>query len=155
MQIRINGYTFELTSPYAEGSVLTSGEAKAFNNLRAENIQNNFRSKVNEAVSGLPTGELLSASALAELQAGLSAYDLAYKFNEKQARSRVGDIEAEARAIARERTLAQAAQDGLTLTEAILAQVVSEMEKIPSVLDEARLRVQAKRSALSAGMESL
>lgn len=155
MQVRMKGYTFSLSTPYEPGHRLTPGEAKALNDLRLENIQNNFRHKINAQIARLEPGQLLAQHVLDELQAELSAYDADYKFNEKSTRSRMGDIEREARAIARERVLAQATLHDLQLTDEFIAVLIEQDCKLPAVIEEARNRVAARRAALSAGLESL
>lgn len=155
MQIRIKGYTFQLTAPYAEGHRLTEGEAKALNDLRAENIQNNFRAQVNAQVALTEPGELLPTAVLAQLQSSLTLYDQSYQFNSKTGRSRIGDIEEEARAIAHERITSQLAQTNTVLPQAELDQLVATQAQLPSIIEAARARVAARRSALAGGMDSL
>ena len=48
MQKTINGISFEISTPYSEGHVLTEAEAKALNQTRSENIGNNLRAKIKE-----------------------------------------------------------------------------------------------------------
>ena len=45
-QIIIQGVTFNVPTPYAEGHVLATNEASALNQLLHENLRNNFASKV-------------------------------------------------------------------------------------------------------------
>ncbi len=152
MQIRIKGYTFSLAAPYEPGHSLTAGEAQALNDLRAENIQNNFRDKVNDQVARLSPGSLLTQSVLEALQLQLTSYDAGYKFNEKPGRNRTGDIEREALAIARERVMRDSPSH---LTTEEIEGLVKEMVGLSAVLEEARTRVMANRSALAGGMDSL
>jgi len=44
----INGIEFDISSPYAEGQLIGPAEAKALNQVRAENIGNNARAKIKE-----------------------------------------------------------------------------------------------------------
>ena len=153
MQVRIKGYTFSLTAPYESGHSLTAGEAQALNDLRAENIQNNFRSFVNEQVARLAAGELLAQHIIDALQEKLTSYDSMYKFAEKAGRNRIGDIELEATAVARERALSQG--DTASLSKDHLEELIAVWAKLPAVREEARARVAARRSALAGGMDSL
>lgn len=157
MQVRIKGYAFSLAEPYAEGHRLTASEAKAVNDLRAENIQNNFRSKVNAAVANLAPGELLPQAVIDGLKAELADYDQKYTFAEKVGRSRLGDLEQAALAVAAERVQAQliatGSQHSIISEEA--QKLIAETALLPAVVEEARARVTARRSALSGGMESL
>lgn len=149
MQIRIKGYTFSLSSPFTAGHRLTAGEAQALNDLRTENIQNNFRHKVNARVAGLEPGQLLPQADIDALQALLTQADQDYKFVEKGTRSRLGDIEREARSIAESRARACAA------TPEQIPALITEFAQLPAVIEEARTRVAARRSAIAGGMESL
>lgn len=144
MQIRIKGYTFRLSEPFQPGTVITKAEAQALNDLRAENIQNNFRKLVNAATAGLPPEHLLEQDAIRQLQEKLTEYDVGYQFLEKPGtRARLGDIEAEARVIAKGR------EESATETR------LSELAETEEVLEEARKRVMARRRALSGGLADL
>lgn len=155
MHFRIKGYTFQLASPYSEGHRLTAGEAQALNDLRTENIQNNFRPHVNSQVEKLGPGELLAQSVLDALQAKLATYDSSYKFNEKATRNRIGDIEAEAKIVAREKLAAESQSSEAQFSDDQIEALLAEWANLPAVIEEARIRVQARRSALTGGMESL
>jgi len=153
MKIRIKGYTFTLSEPFQAGTVINKAEAQALNSLRSENIQNNLRSMVEKAGAGLGPNELIPTETLVEIQAKLTEYDLAYQFAEKkQPRSRLGDIEEEARVIARERVQIELNRDelgGASWTEEQIEFQVNQYAELPAVIEEARQRVQARRSALS------
>lgn len=152
MQVRIKGYTFSLSAPYSEGQPLSEGEAKALNDLRAENIQNNFRGFVNEQVARLGSGGLIPQSILSALQLQLDNYDKSYSFNARPGRNRTGDIEREALAIAAGRVKQQADP---AMSKEALDGIIIEYSKLPAVIEEARSRVEASRSALAGGMDSL
>lgn len=156
MQVRIKGYTFQLSEPFEAGGVLTKGEAQALNSLKAENVSNNLRKLVSDAVAGLPEGELLAEDTIAGIQATITNYDLAYQFPEKhQPRLRVGDIEAEARAIAEARVDSKVRNTGAELSPETRELLVAEMSELPAVVEEARLVVTARRRAISGGLDSL
>lgn len=157
MQIKMKGYSFDLTEPFAEGSLLTKGEAQAMNRLRAENISNNLRPLVTDAIAGLPEGELISAPLLVEIQSKLTNYDLSYQFLEQhQPRARVGDIEAEAWQLAAARVDSQIRESGGLPEETPGREaLIAEMERLPAVVEEARQLVGARRRALAGGLDSL
>lgn len=156
MHIRIKGYTFQLTEPYTQGTVLTKGEAQALNILRAENIQNNLRSAVVEALSGLEPNELLPAEVLATLQTTMTKYDLSYQFLEKHSqRPKRGDIELAIREVAEERVMSQSRQAGLELPPETFESEVGLMEQLPAVIEEARARVSARRRATTGSLADL
>ncbi len=156
MQIRIKGYTFNLSEPFQPGTVITKGEAQALNDLRSENIQNNTRKLVAEATATLAEGELLSQDTLAQIQSKITQYDQGYSFLEKhQPRPRVGDIEAEARQVALEIVEAAARREGITLSESELEQHVAQRATLPLVIEAARDRVAVKRRAMAGGLDAL
>ena len=49
--ITIQGLLFDVKQPYSEGHVLTAGEASQLNQVRAENIRNNFASTIRTAIT--------------------------------------------------------------------------------------------------------
>ena len=99
MKTTIQGYSFDITEPYEVGAKMGAIEAKALNQLRAENIGNNQRKAVQAAIEKQPQvpvrdangnarvdadgkpvtePERLSDEQLAELQAELTGYDEEY-----------------------------------------------------------------------------
>lgn len=156
MQIRIKQYTFSVSEPYTEGTVLTRGEAQALNALRAENIQDGTRRAVNEALAVVPPGGLLSPAELARLQEVITKFDLAYQFREvHQAKARRGVLEAEVRRVAEEIVESQMRADGIELGEEALELAISETERTPRVQEEARRRVAERQAIAARGLEEL
>ena len=85
---------FTVTTPYAEGHVVTAAEAKALNQVRAENIANNFRAKIKAAKE---------EGTLDQVRADLAAYDAEYVFTLASVgggRAPVDPVEREAKSIA-------------------------------------------------------
>lgn len=64
-EITIAGLPFTISQPYLAGHAITEAEAKALNQVRAENIRNNMASKIKDGSAGA---------------AEVSAYDTAYEF---------------------------------------------------------------------------
>ena len=155
MQIQIKGYGFQLSEPFQPGTVITKAEAQALNDLRAENIQNNLRKMVALACEGLAPGQLLAQDVLAGIQTKLTEYDRSYQFVEKRTRSRVSDIEAETRQVARERVEAGLRRTASSATPAQLEELVLRTMELPGVIEEARDRVAARRRALSGSLADL
>ncbi len=56
--IIIQGQTFTASLPYAAGQALTESEARALNQVRLENIRNNFASKVKASLEKRGPGTL-------------------------------------------------------------------------------------------------
>lgn len=85
---------FTVTTPYAEGHVVTAAEAKALNQVRAENIANNFRAKIKVAKE---------EGTLDQVRADLASYDAEYVFTLASVgggRAPVDPVEREAKRIA-------------------------------------------------------
>lgn len=68
--VTIQGHLFTMSAPYKVGHVLTAGEAQALNQLRAENVRNNFAARMKAAAE---KGQSLG-------QSELTAYDESYAF---------------------------------------------------------------------------
>lgn len=154
--VRIKGYTFQLSTPYQAGTVLTDVEAKALNGLRVENICNNLREEVNKAIAKLPEGQLLSSASLEELQLRLTDYDRAYQFTDKGLpKVKRSVLEVEARAVALERVGANSRALGIEYSQAETDALVEEFCQLPAVKEEARVRASAKSAALTDSLESL
>jgi hypothetical protein len=79
MDIAILEVPFTITAPYAEGHTLTAAEASALNQLRRENIGNNFRKAV-AAAKEKPEGAEREA-AIADIRARMAEYDASYQFS--------------------------------------------------------------------------
>lgn len=101
-ELTIAGEVFTVSAPYAAEHVCTEAEAKALNQVRAENVRNNMAKKVKDARGEL---EEIPAEAMAELVAAVSAYDKDYEFTLASVgggRASLTPIEKESRKIARE-----------------------------------------------------
>lgn len=74
----IMGETFQVSQPYSAGHVLTEVEAKVLNQVRAENIGNNLRDQVKEALEAKEKGDTSKYDALGDL---VAKYDAEYTFS--------------------------------------------------------------------------
>ena len=114
MKTTIQGYSFDITEPYKEGDKMGAIEAKALNQLRAENIGNNLRKAVQAVIEKQPQVsskdengnvktelERLSDEQLAELQAELTSYDEEYTLDMARGGRTTDPVEKMARDIAR------------------------------------------------------
>ncbi len=139
-QIMIQGVTFEVTTPYDEGHVLTAIEAKVLNQTRSENVRNNCAKFVKEH------GDSQDASD------HVAKYDNEYEFTVAGtgAGRRMDPVEREARSIARDAIRAKLAEDGRKLKdidpddlETALEQVAAKDEVIKlakkRIADKAKL----------------
>ena len=100
-EITIAGYLFPVTQPYEAGQTINEAEAKALNQVRAENIRNNQATAIKKAKDDEGN---LSDEAYAELKKAVAEYDAGYEFSLASVgggRSTLTPVEKEARKIAR------------------------------------------------------
>ena len=62
-QITIQGLPFEVSQPYKEGHPITAGEASQLNQVRAENIRNNFAGTIKAAIDAYRKANSLAEDA--------------------------------------------------------------------------------------------
>lgn len=160
MQKSINGLVFEISAPYAEGQTIGPAEAKALNQVRAENIGNNLREKIKAAQT-----EGKSADEIASLVASADA-SYVLTVSQVSAARKLDPIEKEAYAIAREMLKAHLAKDGRKLTvapageteESWKEKIQDQLDKIAtneSVVAEAKKTVKAKEKRAAALAEAI
>lgn len=146
----IEGRNFMLSQPYEEGHVLTAIEARVLNQTRSENIGNNVRAKLKEAIEQNASDEQLAAL--------VAEVDATYAFTAAgtRAAARLDPYEREARKMARELLRAHLAESGRKLTvapdgltqeewdEKIEAEV-DRIATLDTVLEAAKKEVDAKK----------
>lgn len=126
----IEGKNFEISQPYTEGHVLTAIEARVLNQTRSENIGNNVRAKLKEAIAAGQDDDALAAL-VAEVDSG-------YEFTAAGARAaaKLDPYEREARKIARDLLKTHLAESGRKLTVAPEGTTQEEWdEKIETEVD--------------------
>lgn len=146
----IEGRNFEISQPYEEGHTLSAIEARVLNQTRSENIGNNVRAKLKEAIE-----QGASDDALTTLVAEV---DAAYAFTAAgtRAAARLDPYEREARKMARDLLRGHLAASGRKLTVAPEGstqeewdeKVEAEVDRLAtdsSVLEAAKKEVDAKR----------
>lgn len=146
----IEGRNFNISQPYEEGHVLSAIEARVLNQTRSENIGNNVRAKLKEAIEGGKSDD--------ELAALVAEVDAAYAFTAAgtRAAARLDPYEREARKIARELLRAHLADTGRKLTvapdgstqEEWDEKIEAEVDRIATmdtVLEAAKKEVDAKK----------
>lgn len=154
--LSIHGEKFTITAPYAEGHVLTAAEAKTLNQVRGENIANNFRSAVRDALDG--KGEGLDA-----VRQQFAEYDAKYNFSMGGSRREpVDPVEREATAIAKAalKELIRE-QKGMSLKDYLAVEGNQEkydanVERISAqddVLKEAKKRVAQRKKTVASTAE--
>lgn len=147
--VKIAGALFTLTAPYAEGHPLTAAEAKALNQVRAENIGNNARKKIEEMKG---EGDWTDAT-LQTAAEHVASIDASYVFNLTNiggGKKSADPVEAEAMKIAKERVAAALKNAGKTLKDVDkdkLAAKVAEVAAREDVMKLARKRVEERAKA--------
>ena len=104
-EIVIQGLECEVLAPYTEGHTITEAEAKALNQVRAENIRNNCARLVKKALAdaGVEEASDLPEDAVADLHDEIDKYDIEYVFTLASVgggRAKRTPVEVEARKIA-------------------------------------------------------
>ena len=136
----IEGITFQVLAPYAEGQVLGVNEAKALNALRVERVKVNWGKRVKERLGdGRP-----SASDVASLQNEFLTYDSRYTLSPGERRKSGDPIADMAWELAEKRVIAalkerkvQVDSIGKEKLDAKIAQIASD----PRVIGEAKRRL--------------
>lgn len=150
--ITIQGVTCTVSQPYEAGHAITEAEAKALNQVRAENIRNNTASFVKETRGDAEefTQEMLDAIA-----AHVAEYDAKYEFSMASvgAARTTDPLEIEARSIARKLVSEAARAQGIKLKdidpEALKAKI-AEVAANPEVVKEAEKSLKQKQKLASA-----
>lgn len=121
-EITVAGQTFKAPQPYGAGDVLNANEASALNQTYAENLRNNFASKVKEALeAGTFDADVF--------QGRFSDYAAEYEFGVRTGGGRSGDpVMAEAMGITRDLVRKALAKAGHKLAD-VPASKVSELAK--------------------------
>lgn len=116
-EITVQGVVVSVAQPYAPGHVITEAEARALNQVRAENIANNCRKAVIELIEGAGGKEALTDEHKAAIQKIVSEKDGAYEFTLASVgggREPVDPLEKECRKVARDFLTAKLKEKGLT-----------------------------------------
>lgn len=113
-EITVQGVTVQVTAPYAEGHQCTAAEAKALNQVRAENVRNNTAKQIKDLKEelGEDSPELTKQAA-----ALVDEYDKNYEFTLASVgggRAAMSPVEKEARSIARDFIGSQLREQGIT-----------------------------------------
>ena len=149
---KIGDHVFQITQPYEEGHTLTAVEAKVLNQVRAENIGNNVRKRVQEL---LEQGNAAAAETL------VAEKDSEYVFTEAAAAgsTRTMDpVEKEARKIAREAIKANLAERGKKLSDydkETLDAAIAKAAENEQVLAAAKKAVDQRKKVIAGAAEGL
>ena len=143
--VMIQGQIFNIAAPYAEGHALNANEAAALNQLRAENIRNNFAARMKKAIED-------KAPELGQPE--LDAYDATYQFGVRQAGKLPQDpIEKEAYKLAEQAVINALKARGTKLKELPEGKldelVLATLEKRPNFREQAAKVIAARKEAVA------
>lgn len=151
----VNKEVFKIAEPYAEGHVLTAGEAGALNQTFAENIRNNFAKRVEKAKEdGTYDAELF--------QSQIDTYADEYEFGVRASRTSGDPVMAEAMDIMRDKVRKSLLKAGHKLkdvksaqiTERAKAEFTKNSPAAQAVLELAKQRVAAAQDIADVELES-
>ena len=145
--ITINKVAVEVSTPYEAGHKITEAEAKALNQVRAENIANNMRSKIKDLLS--EQGDDVEAVTPAA-QEMVADYDASYEFTLASVgggRKTMAPLEKEARAIATAFIMGKLREAGLTKKAYVEANGDDAFKnKVAEVAENEQVVAQAKKN---------
>jgi len=153
-EITIQGETFAIPQPFAEGHVLTAGEASALNQTYAENLRNNFAKTVKASKEA---GTFEHAGA----QAALAEYAASYAFGVRSSgtRTAVDPVEKKATDLASSIVKAKLTEKGIKMSALAEGQfdkaVAALLEKRPDIREEARRQVDMAKSIAASALDEL
>lgn len=152
--ITVQGLTFPLPEArYHEGHVCTAPEASALNQTFAENLRNNFASKLKaklELVAKDLKPEDIDPQIVSDLRAEFLEYAASYTFGFRTPRVILDPVEHEARKLAKQTVLSALRQksiDSKTVSPDQMDHYVSTLlEKRPELRKEAARRIKAQKA---------
>lgn len=155
-EMTINGVSVEVSQPYEAGHQITEAEAKALNQVRAENIGNNTRKSIKEMLEAAG-GD--AAAIQADVQALISKYDAEYEFTLASvgggSTARLDPLTKECRSIARNFIVGKLKEQGISQKDYLEANgenaikdKVVELAEHPKIVEAAK-KALAEREAMS------
>lgn len=169
VSITIQGLQFDVAQPYNEGHALTAGEASQLNQVRAENIRNNFASTVKAAVeayrkaNNLPEDAEVPTSSLDadDLAEKLSKYDDEYVMGVRGGpsgpRTPIDPVQREAYKLAMEKIKVALKKKGIKIDSVSKEQmgnfIQGTLSKYPEILEMAKRRVKEASELALDGLE--
>jgi len=158
-EITVQGVVVTVAAPYAPGHAITEAEAKALNQVRAENIANNVRKTVQEIITAAGGAEALTDEHKAQIQAAVAERDSKYEFTMASVgggREPVDPLTKECRAVARAFLTGKLKEKGLTQKQyaeqngedAFLGKVI-ELADHPEIMKVARKNLATREGLAS------
>jgi hypothetical protein len=156
--ITIQGHDFATSQPYAAGHVATEAEAKALNQVRAENLRNNFASQM-KRVKG--DAETFTDEQLAALQTAFAEYDVGYEFTLASVgggKRETDPVQAEAKKIAKTLIAAKLSAEGRTIKSIdpdVLANAIAKVAESEGVQKAAKKAVADRQKNAETALEGI
>lgn len=162
-EISINGLSFAVPQPYAEGHTISAAEAHTLNQTYAENIRNNGAAIIKKH---LKTGEVekleaLGHEALAAVRSEVEKYAAEYTFSgaTRGPRAPVDPVAREATKIASEIVRTKLREKNVAVKDLpegrFDAFVAALLEKQPAIRDEAERRVAASKEVADSLLDDM
>ena len=159
-EITVQGIVVSVAAPYAAGHVVTEAEAKALNQVRAENIGNNVRKAINELIESVGGKENITDEIKAKAQALVAEKDASYEFTLASVgggREPLDPLTKECRAVAKAYITAKIKEAGMTLKayaekngeDAFMSKVI-EISDHPEIVKAAK-----KNLAIKEGLSNI
>ena len=143
-ELEIGGIVFTAEDVYAEGDTLTASEAKALNQLRRENLRNNFRKKVKDA------GDNPTSAAIAALKTEFASISETYEFAGQRAPRVTRDpVLAIAKKLAKTMVRTGLKKKNIdidTMADGLFDKLVAQCAERPDVMAEAKRQVEATKA---------
>jgi hypothetical protein len=149
-EMTINGVTVEVSQPYEAGHQITEAEAKALNQVRAENIGNNTRKSIKDM---LEAADGDATAIQADVQDLISKYDAEYEFTLASvgggSTSRLDPLTKECRSIARNFIVGKLKEQGISQKDYLEANGENAIkDKVVELADHPKI-VEAAKKALA------
>ena len=158
-EITVQGIVVSVSAPYAAGHVITEAEAKALNQVRAENIANNVRKAISDMIEAAGGKDALTDEQKAQAQALVAEKDAGYVFSMASVgggREPVDPLAKECRAVARAWLTAKLKEKGLTQKsyaeangEDAFASKVAELAEHPEIVKVAKKNLATREGLAS------
>jgi len=154
--IQILGEKYEISAPYVAGHALSEAEAKVLNQTRGENIGNNFRKSVKDALA--LADETARSAALTKILEEITAYDKEYVFTVSGTHQVVDPVEREALKLAKAAVMAKLKADGRDIKAIDKEKLEAAIEKVAlreDILKAAKKRVSELKKSTETSLEDL
>ena len=149
--ITVQGIAVEVSQPYEAGHQITEAEAKALNQVRAENIANNLRKTFKDLLEAAG-GD--TAAVQADAQAKVAEYDASYEFTLASVgggATRLDPLTKECRSIARQFIAGKLKEAGISQKDYLEANgenaikdKIVELSEHPQIVDLAKKNLEER-----------